>query len=123
MPEIRSGSAQGLEENLKKAVAEMLVLSLLSREDMHAPQIIRSLEEESGRALTMTSPYMLLYRLIEKEYILEAYKKIAPDGRRRQYYQITEEGRGYLEALKAVYRRVSAGVDQLLERGTEPDGQ
>ena len=65
MPEIRSGSAQGLEENLKKAVAEMLVLSLLSREDMHAPQIIRSLEEESGRALTMTSPYMLLYRLIE----------------------------------------------------------
>ncbi len=123
MPEIRSGSAQGLEENLKKAVAEMLVLSLLSREDMHAPQIIRSLEEESGRALTMTSPYMLLYRLIEKEYILEAYKKIAPDGRRRQYYQITEEGRGYLEALKAVYRRVSAGVEQLLERGTEPDGQ
>lgn len=123
MPEIRSGSAQGLEENLKKAVAAMLVLSLLSREDMHAPQIIRSLEEESGRALTMTSPYMLLYRLIEKEYILEAYKKIAPDGRRRQYYQITEEGRGYLEALKAVYRRVSAGVEQLLERGTEPDGQ
>ena len=123
MPEIRSGSAQGLEENLKKAVAEMLVLSLLSREDMHAPQIIRSLEEESGRALTMTSPYMLLYRLIEKEYILEAYKKIAPDGRRRQYYQITEEGRGYLEALKAVYRRVSAGVEQLLERGTEPDRQ
>ncbi len=123
MPEIRSGSAQGLEENLKKAVAEMLVLSLLSREDMHAPQIIRSLEEESGRALTMTSPYMLLYRLIEKEYILEAYKKIAPDGRRRQYYQITKEGRGYLEALKAVYRRVSAGVEQLLERGTEPDGQ
>ena len=123
MPEIRSGSAQGLEENLKKAVAEMLVLSLLSREDMHAPQIIRSLEEESGRALTMTSPYMLLYRLIQKEYILEAYKKIAPDGRRRQYYQITEEGRGYLEALKAVYRRVSAGVEQLLERGTEPDGQ
>ena len=123
MPEIRSGSAQGLEENLKKAVAEMLVLSLLSREDMHAPQIIRSLEEEAGRALTMTSPYMLLYRMIEKEYILEAYKKIAPDGRRRQYYQITEEGRGYLEALKAVYRRVSAGVEQLLERGTEPDGQ
>lgn len=123
MPEIRSGSAQGLEENLKKAVAEMLVLSLLSREDMHAPQIIRSLEEGSGRALTMTSPYMLLYRLIEKEYILEAYKKIAPDGRRRQYYQITEGGREYLEALKAVYRRVSAGVEQLLERGSEPDGQ
>ena len=123
MPEIRSGSAQGLEENLKKAVAEMLVLSLLSREDMHAPQIIRSLEEESGRALTMTSPYMLLYRLIEKEYILEAYKKIAPDGRRRQYYQITDKGREYLSGLKAVYRRVSAGVEQLLERGTEPDGQ
>ena len=119
MPEIRSGSAQGLEENLKKAVAEMLVLSLLSREDMHAPQIIRSLEEESGRALTMTSPYMLLYRLIEKEYILEAYKKIAPDGRRRQYYQITPEGRTYQAQLEELYRRFSGGVVLLLDKKEE----
>lgn len=123
MPEIKSSSAQGMEENLKKAVAEMLVLSLLSREDMHAPQITRSLEEGSGGALTVSSPYLLFYRLIEKGCILEAYKKIAPDGRRRQYYQITEDGRRHLADLKAAYRRVSAGVEQLLERGSEPDGK
>lgn len=119
----KSGSSLGMEENLKKAVTEMLVLTLLSREDMHAPQITQALETDSGGTLSIVFPYSVLYRLINNGYILEAYKKIAPDGRRRQYYQITEEGRGYLEALKAVYRRVSAGVEQLLERGTEPDGQ
>ena len=113
----KSGSSLGMEENLKKAVTEMLVLTLLSREDMHAPQITQALEEESGGALSIVFPYSVLYRLISNGYILEAYKKIAPDGRRRQYYQITQEGRYYQAQLEELYRRFSAGVVLLLEKG------
>ena len=69
----------------------MLVLTLLSREDMHAPQITQALETDSGGTLSIVFPYSVLYRLINNGYILEAYKKIAPDGRRRQYYQITQD--------------------------------
>ena len=80
----RSSSSQSMEENLKKAVIEMLVMLLLAEQDMHSAQITQTLEERTDNTLNLTFPYALLYRLIENGYIREAYKKIAPDGRRRQ---------------------------------------
>ncbi len=113
----KSGSIQGMEDNLKKAVTEMLVLVLLSREDMYAAQITQGLEERSRGALSIQFPYSVLYRLISFGYIVEGYKKAAPDGRRRQYYQITPKGRAYKEQLVALYRKLSGGVELLLEEG------
>lgn len=123
MPPAKKGSTQGMEDNFKRAVTEMLVLSLLDREDMHAVQITQNLEERSGYALSMVSPYMLFYRLIESGYIVEAYKKAAPDGRRRQYYQITGEGRQYLQSLTTLYHRLSNGVTLLLGEGRAHNGK
>ncbi len=111
----KSGSIQGMEDNLKKAVTEMLVLALLSREDMYAGQITQALEEQSQGALSIQFPYSVLYRLISFGYIVEAYKKVAPDGRRRQYYQITREGRAYGSQLAELYRRFDRGVELLLQ--------
>lgn len=118
----RSSSSQGMEENLKKAVVEMLVMLLLDEQDMHSLQITQRLEERSDNTLNLSFPYALLYRLIENGYIREAYKKAAPDGRRRQYYQITEEGRHHLAALLATYQRFSDSMDRLLKGGKEEDG-
>ena len=111
-----------MEDNFKRAVMELLVLTLLNREDLPAVQIMQRIEEETGHAIGLVSPYMLFYRLIEDGCILEAYKKIAPDGRRRQYYQMTEEGKRYLEELTALYRRLSGGVELLMEGGEETNG-
>lgn len=113
----KSGSSQGMEDNLKKAVTEMLVLVLLTGQDMYAGQILENLESRSGGALSIVFPYAVLYRLIGFGYITEAYKKIAPDGRRRQYYQITEAGRQYAAELSDLYRRFSGGVTRILEGG------
>ncbi len=73
--------------------------------------------------MNLSFPYALLYRLIESGHIREAYKKIAPDGRRRQYYQITEEGQQHLAALLTTYRRFSENMERLLEGGEESDGK
>lgn len=117
MEQPRSGSSLGMEDNLKKAVTEMLVLTLLKGEDMYAGQILDAIKARSGGALSIVFPYAVLYRLISNGYIIEGYKKTAPDGRRRQYYQITETGRRYVEELTGLYRRFSAGVTLLLEGG------
>ena len=104
----------------------MLVLALLQEEDMYAAQITQTLEERSGGMLNIVFPYSVLYRLINFGYIVEAYKKIAPDGRRRQYYQITQSGRTYGKELLELYYRFSGGVRQLLDRKTEraePQGE
>lgn len=121
MAATKSGVPQGMEDNLKKAVTEMVVLSLLGAEDMYAGQLMTALEERSGGAINIVFPYAALYRLIENGYICEAYKKIAPDGRRRQYYQITDGGRAYLGELQSVYRRVIGGVDRILGGGERHD--
>ena len=113
----KSGSSLGMEDNLKKAVTEMVVLSLLSREDMYAGQIAQAIEDHSGGAVSIVFPYSALYRLISAGYIWEAYKNTAPDGRRRQYYQITDEGRDHLAQLLEVYQRFTGGVDVLLQGG------
>lgn len=117
MEETKNSSVFGMEDNLKKAVTEMVVLSLLSREDMYANQIMQMMEERSGGAVSIVFPYSALYRLIKAGYIWEAYKKNAPDGRRRQYYQITDAGRERLDDLLAVYRRFTGGVDVLVQGG------
>lgn len=119
----KSGSSQGMEENLKKAVTEMLVLTLLNDEDMYANQITQALGERSGGNLSIVFPYAVLYRLINFGYIIEAYKKIAPDGRRRQYYQITDTGRRYGAELRELYWRFTGGVNQLLEGGGQAHGE
>lgn len=111
----KSGSSFGMEDNLKKAVTEMVVLSLLSREDMYAGQITQAIEDRSGGGVSIVFPYSALYRLISAGYIWEAYKNTAPDGRRRQYYQITDLGRDHLAELQAVYERFIGGVDILLQ--------
>lgn len=118
----RSSSSQSMEDNLKKAVIEMLVMLLLDEQDMYSIQITQTLEERSDASMNLSFPYALLYRLIENGYIREAYKKNAPDGRKRQYYQITEEGQRHLAALLATYQRFSENMDRLLERGETKDG-
>lgn len=110
----KNDSPLGMEDNLKKAVTEMVVLSLLSREDMYAGQITQAIEDHSGGVVSIVFPYSALYRLISAGYIWEAYKNTAPDGRRRQYYQITDAGREYLTRLQDVYERFTGGVDVLL---------
>lgn len=110
----KNGAPLGMEDNLKKAVTEMVVLSLLSREDMYAGQITQAIEDHSGGAVSIVFPYSALYRLISAGYIWEAYKNTAPDGRRRQYYQITDAGREHLTRLQDVYERFTGGVDVLL---------
>lgn len=119
MADEKNGSSFGMEDNLKKAVTEMVVLSLLSREDMYANQIMQMMEERSGGAVSIVFPYSALYRLIKAGYIWEAYKKNAPDGRRRQYYQITDKGKDHLEGLVEVYQRFTGGVDVLLQGGSK----
>lgn len=115
----KSGSIQGMEDNLKKAVTEMLVLTLLSQEDMYAAQITQALEGRSHAALSIQFPYSVLYRLISFGYIVEGYKKIAPDGRRRQYYQITPEGLAHKEKLVEFYQKFSGGVELVLREGDD----
>ena len=107
-------SAMVIEDNLKKALAELLVLALLHHQDYYALELSTALTKYSGGAINLTFPYAILYRMIDQGYIQELPRRKAPDGRRRQYFGITETGRKYFQEIWAAYRTFTSGVDRLI---------
>lgn len=110
-----------MEENLKKALSELLVLALLHQRDYYAPELTAAINRYSGGAISISFPYAILYRMIEQGYIAELPKRVAPDGRRRQYFGITEAGRAYFRENWGIYRAFTAGVDRLVAAVCPPE--
>ena len=106
-----------LEENLKKALTELLVLHLLSERECYIGEITELIQSRSNETLNVVFPYSAIYRLQQDGYLKEAEKRVSPDGRRRQYFCITAQGRVHLKQLLATYRVFSAGVDCILSAG------
>ena len=114
-------SAVSLEENLKKALTEMLVLYLLSEREYYIGELTAVIREKSHRILNIVFPYAAIYRLLDEGFIQEVKKRVAPDGRRRQYYQITDTGRDYLSQLLSTYRRFTQGVADVMSDGGQQE--
>lgn len=108
-----------LEENLKKAVTEMLVLYLLSQREYYIGELTEQIRIASHQALNVVFPYAAIYRMETAGYIEERKKRRAPDGRWRQYYGITETGRQRLAVQLGMYRRVVRGVEDILGSGDD----
>lgn len=105
-----------LEENLKKAVTEFLVLKILSERECYIGEISEEIARRSGGVITIVFPYAAIYRLLDNGYLTEVRKRLAPDGRRRQYYQITDFGRKYLNELEQLYHRMISGISAILDK-------
>lgn len=110
----KSGTTSSMAESLKKAVSEMLVLCLLDEREMYVSELIDQMEARSDGTFAIAYPYALLLRLEKFGYALETHKRTAPDGRRRQYFGITEDGREYLRELVKVYSILDDGVQRIL---------
>lgn len=108
-------SPLGLEENLKKALTEMLILAIFSKKDYYIGELAGEIQRISGGVLSIVFPYGVIYRMSKAGYICESRKCTAPDGRLRQYYRITESGRTYLLRLTEVYKRFSTGVEHIIQ--------
>lgn len=112
----RGSSTISLEENLKKALTELLILQLFSEREYYIGELTTTLNKRSGGRLTIVFPYGAIYRLEQSGYITVSGKKNAPDGRRRQYYIITKKGTAYLQQLLEIYSSFSMGVATVLEK-------
>ena len=104
-----------LEENLKKALTELLILHLLSQREYYIGELTATLNKESGGVLNIVFPYSAVYRLQQEGYILEGEKRIAPDGRKRQFFRISDTGRDYYRQLMDIYARFTEGIHTVLD--------
>lgn len=111
-----------LEENLKKALTEMIILFLLSQKECYIGELTDQINVRSNGVLSIVFPYGVIYRLQQSGDIIELEKRNSPDGRRRQYYRITVSGRERLTQLLEYYKHFSQGVADLLSERGEEDG-
>ena len=112
---------QNLIENLsgflRKEENKQTIISLLSKEDLYGYQICQLMEEKSGGRFTMLegSLYLILYKLVELEY-LTTYTKLVGKRRTRKYYHLEESGRKYLSEMINEYDEISKGIHLILDR-------
>lgn len=118
---IYASDAKTMEDGLNRVLAEMLILHLFSEQEHYIGELTEEIQRRSGGKLSIISPYKVFYRLAGDGYVIESRKRIAPDGRLRLYYRITDEGRQYFCALQAVYRQYIEGVSVFF--ASKGDGQ
>ncbi len=95
---------------IKNVLLPMFMLSLLEIRPMYVSEMVSILERESGGTFSTTYPYDVVFRLTEYEYMIPD-KKMQVDGRRRQMYTISEEGRKYLKEIKKEYDEYINGIE------------
>ena len=104
-----------IQNALKKATTEMMVLHLLRQKPMYTYEMMSAIEERSGGDIVFNTLYLSIYRLEENGYIREDKKVMSEDNRTRIYFTITDAGSAYLDELVREYKRYTAALARILE--------
>ena len=113
-------------ENLKRGTVEMVLLHLLQERDKYGYELLQEMNERSKGKFTLKdgSMYPIMYRMIDKGLITD--KQVLVGKRRtRVYYSLTDEGKQYLEEIKAEYFFITEGISNILnyqEASNEDNG-
>jgi len=95
-------------------VPELLLLRLLQQREMYGYELVGSIKEATGSAITLGEGviYPVLHAL-ERSGALKARRKPV-NGRTRVYYSLTPKGRQRLDRLQGEWQRVESGVRSAL---------
>ncbi|NLU23296.1 MAG: helix-turn-helix transcriptional regulator [Clostridiales bacterium] len=104
----------------------LLVLSLLSREDMYGYQMITEIQKKLDSSFTMKEGtlYPILKKLEASEAV-ESYEQPVPGGRIRKYYHLTAAGRQLLRREEEAWHTYEKSINQILKcesGGILPEG-
>lgn len=97
----------------RKGIVELFVLELLSRRGrMHGYGIVQALDEIGDLVAGLSTVYPVLKRL-ETDQLVSASWDTGTPGNPRKYYEITQEGVGFLTRARCEWRRIGEAMDTL----------
>jgi PadR family transcriptional regulator PadR len=104
----------GLDRELKKGSAELLVLALVEARARHGYEIAKLIETRSNGAVrfNVASLYPLLYRLEKRGWIRGTWVEKAGQ-RRRRFYRLTPTGRKVLADQRSGWRNFVAAINRI----------
>jgi PadR family transcriptional regulator len=104
----------GLDRELKKGSAELLVLALVESRARHGYEIAKIIETRSQGTVrfNVASLYPLLYRLEKRGWIRGAWVEKSGE-RRRRFYRLTPAGRKVLADQRSGWRNFVAAINRI----------
>jgi PadR family transcriptional regulator, regulatory protein PadR len=108
------GVSVHIDKDLVAASATPLVLAILAESESYGYAILKRVRELSGGAFEWTDGmlYPLLHRLHRLGYVTTEWRT-PPEGRRRRYYAITDEGRAALAEHQRQWVTVTRALDDV----------
>ena len=100
-----------IDKDLVAASATPLVLAILAEEESYGYAILKRVRELSGGELEWTDGmlYPLLHRLRRLGYVTTEWRT-PPEGPRRQYYMLTDDGRAALAEQQRQWATVTRAL-------------
>lgn len=111
-----------IQENFRRATAELVILHLLLEEDLYGYQLIQKIKSSSKGLFTLPEGtlYPVMYRLSSKGLISEYNRMV--NKRMRKYYHIEPEGLAYYKVMLDGYRSVTEGMSNILNSEAGDNG-
>ena len=104
---------ENVKAQMRKGVLEFCILSILSKNDAYATDILNKLKE-SELIVVEGTLYPLLSR--QKNAGLLSYRwEESTQGPPRKYYAITDKGKDVLTELEVTWRKLIEAVDSILK--------
>jgi PadR family transcriptional regulator PadR len=96
-------------------IPELLILRLLSRQEMYGYQLVQAIRDRSAEAFHFGEGclYPVLHRLTHEGYLTTRREVV--EGRPRHYYKTSRKGVTFYEKLKAEWTSVVRGTETILE--------
>lgn len=100
----------------RRGVMSLVILALLSREDMYGYQLVQEVERISGgRIVTQEgSLYPVMYKLLDQGMISDR-KVLVGKWMNRIYYHLEPAGKVRLQELIDEYNQISLGMKAIIE--------
>ena len=103
-----------VDKTLLSGSTAMLLLKLLSEQDMYGYEMIEALRDRSQNIFELKAGtlYPLLHQMEEKSFLTAYDSEVS--GKKRKYYRITREGKKQLQRKKAEWEEYSDAVTKIL---------
>lgn len=98
-----------------KGTIDLVILSLLKKEDMYGYQITQKLKEVSPDMLAVQEGtlYPILQRMLDNGWLAGKWVK-AGEKRKRHYYSITSKGTAQLKETRELWKNLTTAVGQII---------
>lgn len=99
---------------MRKGVLELCILSIVSRDDAYASDIIGKLK--TARLIVVEGTLYPMLTRLKNEGLLSYRWEESTQGPPRKYYRITDKGNVELQEMAASWRELVEAVEQLINR-------